>query len=276
MQPLLDTSQTDTLLRMHVLASGSKGNATIIEDTRTGRSLLVDCGICKRDFFARAEEVGVALSSIEAILITHEHTDHTKGLGVVLRGLAKQDLHPTIYTSAAIMKASAEITSLRESCDMEVFWRDDTLSVAGIETLVFSTSHDASESFGFRFAQGSGDVIGYLTDSGVVTPEAFEALRDCRILALEGNHDKRMLETGPYPYMIKQRVASDRGHLSNAQAADALGRLLSNRLEQVIAMHVSENNNTYRLPVETFEEILARNTHPAQARTAYQHRAISV
>ncbi len=261
---------------MHVLASGSKGNATIIENAVMGKALLVDCGICKRDFFTRSEEVGVLLSSIEGILITHEHTDHTKGLGVVLRGLAKQGLHPTLYVSAAVGQASAEINSLKDTCAVQLFRQNEVLVIADIETRVFATSHDAVESFGFRFTERTtSEAIGYLTDSGIITPEAFEALQDCHVLALESNHDKRMLETGPYPYMLKQRVASDTGHLSNAQAADALEHLLSDKLRHVVAMHISENNNTYRLPTETFAEVLSRNTHPAQARSAYQNRIVS-
>lgn len=263
-------------LRLHVLASGSKGNATIIEDTASGRALLVDCGICKRDFFGRAEEVGVDPARIESILITHEHSDHTKGLGVVLRGLAKRGVHPRLHTSEAIRQASAEIVSIQDTCDLRLFRSHDTLTIAGIEVLVFPTSHDAAESFGFRFTRSREDTIAYLTDSGEVTPAALEALHDCRILALESNHDKRMLETGPYPYALKQRVASRTGHLSNEQTADALEHLLSNRLEHVVALHISENNNTYRLPVETLGAVGSRALHHAQFCSAYQHRAISV
>ncbi len=266
----------NALLRMHVFASGSKGNATVIEDTDTGRSLLVDCGICKRDFFARCEEVGINPLSIESILITHEHTDHTKGLGVVLRGLAKLGHHPDIYVSDAIKNASVALSDVEKLCDIKKLGGLDQLNVAGVEVLAFPTSHDSSESYGFRFSRSPSDVIGYVTDTGIMTALAFEALQDCRILALESNHDKRMLETGPYPYIIKQRVASDKGHLSNAQAADVLENLLCNNLEQVIAMHISENNNTYKLPVDSLKAVIAKNSHLAKVRAAYQLRCVSV
>ncbi|HBT94760.1 MAG TPA: MBL fold metallo-hydrolase [Coriobacteriia bacterium] len=276
MQVPLKTSQANTPLRLHVLASGSKGNATIVEDAKTGRARLIDCGICKRELFSRAAEVGVELRRIEGILITHEHTDHTKGLGVALRGLAKLDLSPVLYVSDGVRCASAEISSLQDSCNVRAFSAGSSFSLAGMEIGVFRTSHDADESFGFRISQSREDAIGYLTDSGFVTPEAFEALQDCRILAIEGNHDRHMLETGPYPYMLKQRVASDRGHLSNAQAADATERLLCNKLGHIVTMHVSENNNTYKLPVDAMQEMLRRNDHHAQVVSAFQHRARSV
>ncbi|MGI6105734.1 MAG: MBL fold metallo-hydrolase [Raoultibacter sp.] len=265
---------SNSRLQIHVLASGSRGNAAIIEDIVTKRSLLVDCGVCKRDFFSRASEVGVDPAHIEGILVTHEHGDHTKGIGVVTRGLHKIGCEPKLYTTKAIAHASAEIEKVQETCDIEHFSADDSLSIAGVSVHVFATSHDSVESVGFRFEQDN-DAIGYLTDSGVMTPASFDALKACRILTLESNHDTRMLETGPYPYHVKQRVGSDRGHLSNAQAQEALESLLDTQLKQVIAMHISENNNTYRLPREGFEEVLARNNHPAAVQTAFQHRIVS-
>ncbi len=266
----------DGRLRMHVLASGSKGNATIIEDEASGRAVLIDCGICKRDFFDRCSEVGIGARSIEAILVTHEHTDHTKGLGVVMRGLAKQGLSPRIYASNRVLNASSELISIQDACEIRLFSDEEALSLGGMTVHAFATSHDAEESFGFRVEHAQGDVLGYLTDSGVVTPQAFDALSGCRILALESNHDVRMLETGPYPYMLKKRVASDKGHLSNIQAAEALDALLETGLEQVVAMHISENNNTYRLPQEVLAEVLTRNGHPAKVCAAFQQRPVSV
>lgn len=257
-----------------MLASGSKGNASIIEDTQSKRALVVDCGICKRDFFERTAEVGVDVASIEGILITHEHTDHTKGLGVVTRGLAAQGIHPKLYTGIKTRGASKEIKALEDALDIHCFRNEDSLSLAGITVWAFATSHDAAESFGFRF-ESEGDAIGYMTDTGVVTPEAHEALQECRVLALESNHDTRMLETGPYPYVLKQRVASERGHLSNTQASEALTSLMNSKLEQVIAMHISKNNNTYPLPRKTLEETLALHDHPARVQSAFQYRVLS-
>lgn len=257
-------------LAVHVLASGSRGNAAVVEDAATGAGVLVDCGICKRDFFARCEEAGFDPARLAAVLVTHEHTDHTKGLGVVMRGLAKLGVEPTVYADAAVRAASKEIAALEGTCDMRELRAGDALSLAGMQAHVFRTSHDAASSCGFRFEAEGGDVVGFMTDTGVVTGEAHEALRGARLLALESNHDERMLWDGPYPYPVKRRVASDQGHLSNAQAAEELKALLSDALEQVTALHVSQNNNTYRLPGEALAEVVERAGHSARVQVARQ------
>ncbi len=263
-------------LAVHVLASGSRGNATVVEDTATGAGVLVDCGICKRDFFARCEEAGFDPANLAAVLVTHEHTDHTKGLGVVLRGLAKAGVRPPVYAERAVRAASREVAALGEACDVRAFSAGEALSLAGMQVGAFRTSHDAAASCGFRFEAAGGDAAGLMTDTGTVTGEAHEALLGVRLLAIEANHDPRMLAEGPYPYPVKHRVASDAGHLSNGQAAEELARLLHAGLEQVVAMHISQNNNTYRLPVEALAAALSREGHPAAVRAAYQDMLVSV
>ncbi len=264
-------------MRLHVLASGSKGNASIVENVATGEGVLIDCGICKRDFLSRCDEAGFDLRRLKGVLITHEHTDHIKGLGVVYRALAKLDVHPTIHASDAVRDASRDIGELLEQdlCDVRAFAADDTLSLAGFAVYAFATSHDVAQSFGFRVECG-GDAIGYVTDTGVVTPQAHEALGGCRLLAIEANHDPKMLAEGPYPYSLKRRIASERGHLSNEQAAEELASLLHDGLESVVAMHVSENNNDYELPAATLREALAREGHGAVVHVARQRRLVSI
>lgn len=264
-------------MRLHVLASGSKGNAAIVENVATGEGLLIDCGICKRDFLARCDEAGFDVRRLVAVLVTHEHTDHTKGLGVVYRGLAKLDAHPAIFTSRTIRDASRDICGLldQDLCDFASFDEGDALSLAGFAVHPFATSHDAAQSFGFR-VECDGDVLGYMTDTGVVTAAAHEALQNCRLLALEANHDTVMLADGPYPYPLKCRIASERGHLSNDQAACELTALLHDGLEAVIAMHVSENNNDYELPAAALQDALTRVGHSAAVRVAYQRKLVSL
>ncbi len=263
----------ENILHLHVLASGSKGNCSIVENTATGRAIMIDCGVTKRDFFARCEALSLDPASIEAILITHEHTDHTKGLGVVTRGLAKVGLHPTLFVSDKVRAASTQIQAIEETMDMRAMNCGDDLSIAGMSVHVFPTSHDAAESFGFRF-DNAGDSVGFMTDTGTVTGAAHEALQNVRVLGLESNHDPFMLKYGDYPYSLKQRIASDRGHLSNEQAGDELRSLLSNRLQTVIALHISENNNTYDLPEKTFAEVLSQECHPAHALVGKQRTPV--
>lgn len=262
-------------MRLHVIASGSKGNAAIVENTLTGESVLLDCGITKKAFFAGCESVGFDPSGLRAVLVTHEHSDHTKGLGVVMRGLAKAGVHPALFVNEPTFWASADIQALDVAMDVRMMRQEDDLSLAGMDVHVFPTSHDAAAPCGFRF-DVAGDALGFMSDAGMVTGYAHEALSSVRVLALESNHDVRMLETGPYPYVIKRRVGSEVGHLSNDQAAEELSCLLSDSLEEVVALHISENNNTYQLPPAALGSIVERAGASVHVRSAYQHRPITV
>ncbi len=268
-------SGSSARLHLHVLASGSKGNCSVVQDVRTGACIVIDCGISKSAFMERMDACGLDPLRVEAILVTHEHSDHTKGLGVVTRGLARLGVRPPVLASEAVHAASTELHAIEDAVDLRHFARGDDLALAGMVVHAFATSHDAAESFGFRF-DCADDAVGFMTDTGVVTGDAYESLQGCRVLALEANHDPGMLENGPYPYYLKRRIASDRGHLSNDQSAELLGALLDNSLESVIGMHVSQNNNTYRLPRIALADVLACNDHPACALVGFQDRPLSV
>lgn len=267
-------SSVNARLRIHVLASGSKGNASLVENIATGEGVLIDCGICKRDVLSRSAEAGFDLGKLKAVLITHEHSDHTKGLKVLYRELAKQGLQVPLFVNQATYANSKNIQEAAQLTEVVGLDAEDQLSLAGMEVFAFDTSHDAASSFGFRLWAGE-DALGFMTDTGVVTGAAHEALRGCRVLALEANHDPTMLKNGPYPRALQERVSSERGHLSNGQASEELKSLLHPGLEEVIAMHISENNNTYRLPVECLREVVRQESHPAAVVCAYQQRLVS-
>lgn len=267
-------SSVKARLRIHVLASGSKGNASLVENIATGEGVLIDCGICKRDVLSRSAEAGFDLSKLKAVLITHEHSDHTKGLKVLYRELAKQGLQVPLFVNQATYANSKLIQEAAQLTEVVGLDAEDQLSLAGMEVFAFDTSHDAASSFGFRLWAGE-DALGFMTDTGVVTGAAHEALQGCRVLALEANHDPTMLKNGPYPRALQERVSSERGHLSNGQASEELKSLLHPSLEEVIAMHISENNNTYRLPVECLREVVRQESHPAAVVCAYQQRLVS-
>lgn len=291
------------MLALHVLASGSSGNAAVAENVVTGAGVLIDCGICKRDFLSRCDQAGFDPARIEAAFVTHEHGDHVKGLGVVLRGLAKLGCQPPIYVARGCVANSDALAKVAEAFEVrelattanagatasadgsaKAAARASVIETAGVRVIPFATSHDAAASFGFRIEDAAdGDAIGYLTDSGVVTPAAHAALADVRILALESNHDPKMLAAGPYPYVVKQRIASDAGHLSNGQAAAELAALVSasraagqREPQTVVAMHISQNNNEYSLAKRTLEAALAEANCAADVLCGYQARLTSV
>lgn len=262
------------MLKLHVLASGSAGNAAVVENAATGRGVLIDCGICKRDFLARCAEAGFDPSGIEAVAVTHEHGDHVKGLGVVLRGIAKLGTHPAVYANPASVAASSALADIAKAFDVRPM---AAFTAAGMTVAPFPTSHDAAASCGFRIEDASdGDALGYMTDTGVVTPQAHAALSGVRLLAIEANHDPHMLETGPYPYPIKQRIASDDGHLSNDQAAAEVRALAHGGLACVVAMHVSQNNNEYGLARAALEVAVREAGANARVLCGYQARLTSV
>ena len=263
------------MLELYVLASGSSGNASIVRNGETGRSVLVDCGICKRDFFNRCTTLDVDPTEIEAVLVTHGHTDHTSGLGVVLRGLAKEGCRPALYAHPLVRNASAAIRDTSSHTKQHELSYSTSLQLAGMDILPFPTSHDTDASMGFSFKADT-DALGYMTDTGCVTPEAHEALGGVRILAIESNHDVVMLREGPYPYVLQQRILSDTGHLSNAQCCEEVELLLHPGLEHIVAMHISEHNNTFGLPVRELQKVLDANGQAATVQAGLPRTPICV
>ena len=237
-----------TTLRVVVLGSGSAGNAIAVSDGAA--TLLVDCGFSAREVTRRLTSSGVDPHTVRAVLVTHEHTDHTRGVEVFARqrGAAVCASHGT-RRAAGLDGLATDVRTLEPGRSHEV---------GGFTVIPFRTSHDAAEPVGYRIESADGHVVGIATDTGVLTAEAEEALQGCDVLGLESNHDVRMLETGPYPYFLKRRIASERGHLSNEAAAEAVERLLSPRLRRVVALHRSRTNNTRDLVVASLERRLAQ------------------
>jgi phosphoribosyl 1,2-cyclic phosphodiesterase len=260
-------------IHLHVLASGSKGNAAVIEGPKGG--VLVDDGIARRTLLARARELGVNMDNVRAVLLTHEHTDHIAGLTV----FAKHFDGP-LFATAGTIAARERLSQL----PFKVIEHTDSLDLCGMHVTVFPTSHDVADPVGFRFATADEngkltDALGYCTDTGVLTDEAGQALTGCRVLALESNHDERMLATGLYPGYLKQRIHSRHGHLSNAQAANALQDLVTNETEVIVGMHLSHENNRPSVAVRTLAATIdaeATNETFTEARTPDGHLTVCV
>ena len=247
--PTKGTAMTP-LIHLYLLASGSKGNAAVVEGPQG--SVLVDCGISRRELHRRADLAECDLSRVCAMLVTHEHGDHTSGLSV----LSKHFDGP-IYATAGTADARSHLSRL----PFTPMPHDGTLELGGMHVQAFPLSHDVVDPMCFRFeVRQDGavvDAVGWATDTGVLTKEAELALHGCRTLGIESNHDEVMLANGPYPYYLRVRVGGSHGHLSNAQAAKALPKLMTDETETVVGMHVSEKNNRPDLVLKSLEVAVA-------------------
>jgi phosphoribosyl 1,2-cyclic phosphodiesterase len=215
-----------------VLASSSSGNSTFIRTDRT--SILIDAGLSKRDTLARLAAVGEAPENLNAILITHEHSDHVCGLVT----LAKQ-LNVPIF----ITRLTAPAIPWGEYApNLDCFQAGMTFSVGDIEVDSFTIPHDAIDPVGFCF-RAQGIKIGIVTDLGYLTDSIKFHLRGTDLLVLESNHDLEMLKVGPYPWSVKQRVMGRKGHLSNEVVSDFIKSDLDSSISTLVLGHLSEHNN---------------------------------
>lgn len=221
-------------MQLTVLASGSKGNCTYLRGEQG--ALLVDAGLSAREILRRLEAAGGDPTLIEAILVTHEHIDHIRGVDVLARRLGVP-----VYATGGTLEAFTAKCSGR-SAEVRRCRSGETFSVGDFSVEPFAASHDAREPCGFCVAEG--DLrIGCCTDTGTVTTSMFDWLASCDAVLLESNHCPDMLENGPYPAYLKSRIRSKRGHLSNPDAARCLQRL-ADRIHMAMLAHVSEINNT--------------------------------
>ena len=217
-----------------MLASGSRGNSIYISSGST--SVLIDAGLSGIEIERRLKSKNISIKRIDAIIVSHEHSDHIQGVGVLAR---RYDL-PVYISSETEKTAATQLGTIKTithfSCGAE-------FTINNITVRPFSISHDACDPAGFTIGC-NGKKIGIATDVGVATAMVREHLKDCCCLVLEANHDVRMLEEGPYPWPVKQRIKSRTGHLSNESTRELLMDVMHDRLSHVILAHLSETNNT--------------------------------
>ncbi len=224
------------MLRFKSLGSGSSGNATLVHarSGTTSTTLLIDCGLGVRALERRAAQAGVALEDVDALFITHEHSDH---IGCA-RSVARRYRIP-VWMSAGTHQA------LREQ-DFDGLLRiavdGQPITIGDLQLDPFAVPHDAAEPLQLRCTDGQAR-LGVLTDLGHVPEAVIAQLAGCRTVLLECNHDAEMLASGPYPWFLKQRVGGDWGHLANAAAAEVVRALRPLGLQQVVAAHLSQKNN---------------------------------
>ncbi len=246
-------------LSVAFLGSGSSGNCAVVRCGRT--HVLVDAGLSVRETRRRLASRGVAFEDLSALFLTHEHADHVYG-ALALSRKAGVPVYATAGTAVAAGFPGplfADVRTVRGGVET---------TVGELHVRVTSTPHDGVESVCYVFADGAGRRIGIATDLGHLSPEVCDALRDCEVLGLEANHDEDLLRTGPYPPVLKRRILSPFGHLSNEAAAAGLEALVGARTQAVTALHVSRHNNTYPLAERVFREALARLGAAAALRVA--------
>jgi phosphoribosyl 1,2-cyclic phosphodiesterase len=220
-------------MKFCVLGSGSRGNATYIESDGTG--ILIDAGMSGIELQKRLASVGVALSALAAILVTHEHNDHIQSVGVLSRRVKIP-----VYANEATFTAAAKIVNRLYSYNE--FETGTPFHFRNLEIHPFAISHDTEDPVGFRISDR--DVsLGYCTDTGKVSRLMRHRLTSCQALVLESNHDIAMLQNGSYPPYLKQRIRSSHGHLDNVESAAFLRELLHEELQHVVLAHLSEENN---------------------------------
>ncbi|MFA7095389.1 MAG: MBL fold metallo-hydrolase [Gammaproteobacteria bacterium] len=231
-------------MRFSSLGSGSRGNATLVEKGDT--CVMVDCGFSLRETVRRLARLGKRPEDLTAILVTHEHSDHLGGVGLFA---GKYAVPVWATEGTAVSLARDKVPAPR------LFAPGEPFAIGELEIHPFPVSHDAREPAQFVFSDGQRR-LGLLTDTGNISAEIEWVLRGCDALLLECNHDPGMLADGRYPAWLKQRVAGDFGHLSNEQAAAFLRRTDTARLQHVVAMHLSEQNNCPSLAVRALSAAL--------------------
>jgi phosphoribosyl 1,2-cyclic phosphodiesterase len=236
------------VVELILLGSGSKGNSALV---RTGRrAVLIDAGLSALQLRRRLEAVGQDPARLDAIVLTHDHADHIYGLPVFNRRYPT----PVMANSRTFGLIGPLVDRAPE---LVPFTTGVPFLVGELRFTGFPVPHDAADPVGFRI-EAEGVRIGYATDLGHITPAVAEALTGCEIAALEANHDPRMLETGPYPRITKDRIASPVGHLSNESAAETLSILAGLGCVRVVLAHLSQINNLPGLARRTIRTALDR------------------
>ena len=228
-------------MRLAALGSGSRGNGLLVEHGQT--CLLVDCGFSLRATRDRLRELGRSIEELSGILVTHEHSDHIRGV----QALSQRYQIPVYMThGTARHRGVSEVQGRRLISGQQRF------TLGEIEVQAVTVPHDAREPCQYVF-EAAGCKLGILTDLGHVTPQIEQHYSDCDGLFVEANHDEDMLAQGPYPPSLKRRVGGNWGHLSNAQARGLLQNLSLGRLQHLVVGHISEKNNAPDLVAEALQ-----------------------
>lgn len=240
-------------MKLYTIASGSSGNCVCVQTEEA--CILVDAGITAKRIEAGLAAMGVELSRLDAILVTHEHIDHVRGIEVI----TKKYPIPVYGTEETLQECCR---SIKQAAQFERLMRfvepGESFSIKDIVADTFSISHDAGNPIGYTFAS-NGHKIGMATDLGGYDENVLNKLAESEVLYLEANYDLNMLMAGSYPYRLKLRIAGEKGHLSNEMSSELVVKLLHERLQHVVIAHMSKENNYAELAYETIRQAVHSN-----------------
>lgn len=222
-------------MKILFLASGSKGNATLIDSGNT--LLLIDMGISRKLLASGVSALGRELGDIEGVLLTHEHSDHIKGIKYIAKDIP-------IYASAGTIDKHVDV----------IVNPDEEFEVGDFAIMPFSSSHDAANPLNFLIRCGK-EKLGYVTDTGLIFDKGLALLKDCDYYLMESNHDRAMERKSKRPQMLIQRIMGDLGHLSNIDSASYICELIGPHTKGIYLGHLSDDCNTPELAIETYQRV---------------------
>lgn len=251
------------MIRMAVLGSGSAGNSTLLSCEKT--HILVDAGLSAKQLVLRMQQLGLEPEDLDAIILTHEHSDHARGIDVLLR-------NRNIPVFANAMTREALSYKMKSKISWKVFRSGQEFTHGDFSILSFKIPHDAAEPVGFT-VKGNGTQIGMVSDIGHITPQICDALRGCDAIYVEANYDEALLESDTKrPWSIKQRIQSHHGHLSNLQTAELLNEVACDRLKVVMLCHLSSDCNCPNIAEKAIRKTLSeRGLKEVAVHCAEQH-----
>ena len=233
-------------MKIKVIASGSKGNSTFIESNNT--KILIDVGVNFKRIKDTLEDINVDINSLDGVIISHTHSDHIGGLSSLIKKVnvpvfIKEELYDEI--KKIIPKENIVVID------------EDNITIGNFDIEIINASHDVA-AFGFIISDDKSKIM-YLTDTGYINRKYYQKLKNLDAYVIEANHNEKMLMEGPYPYILKQRVISDKGHLSNRYTGRFLNKTVGDKTKYIILAHLSENNNTPELALEEVKSELQDN-----------------